>query len=66
MPDGDRRVRIVCEDRLTERFLINVCQRQKVGVLHVDVAPSGKGAASAWVRRRYPEFTPNPDLSRTG
>lgn len=56
MPDGGRRVRLVCEDRLTERFLSKVCQRQKVGILHVDVAPSGKGAASAWVRRRYPEF----------
>jgi len=56
MPDGDRRVRIVCEDRLTERFLRKACQRQKLGVLHVEVAPSGKGAASAWVRRKYPEF----------
>jgi hypothetical protein len=56
MAEGDRRVRIVCEDRLTERFLSKVCQHQKIGVLHVDVAPSGKGSASAWVRRRYPEF----------
>jgi len=56
MPDGDRRVRIVCEDRVTERFLIKVCQRQKISVLHVEIAPSGKGAGSAWVRRRYPEF----------
>jgi len=56
MPDRDRRVRIVCEDRLTERFLSKVCQHQKVGVLHVEVAPSGKGAASAWVRRKYPDY----------
>jgi hypothetical protein len=56
MPEGARRVRIVCEDRLTERFLTRVCQHQKLGVLRVDVAPSGKGAASAWIRRRYPEF----------
>lgn len=56
MPDGDRRIRLVCEDRLTERFLSKVCQRQKLGVLHVDIAPAGKGAASAWVRRKYPEF----------
>lgn len=56
MADGYRRVRIVCEDRLTERFLRKVCQRQGLGVLHVEVAPSGKGAASVWVRRKYPEF----------
>jgi hypothetical protein len=56
MPEGARRVRIVCEDRPTERFLRKVCQRQKIGVLHVEIAPSGKGAASAWVRRKYPEF----------
>ena len=56
MPEGARRVRLVCEDRMTERFLSKVCQRQKLGVLHVDIAPSGKGAASAWIRRRYPEF----------
>ncbi|TMQ10285.1 MAG: hypothetical protein E6J90_30075 [Deltaproteobacteria bacterium] len=56
MPEGVRRVRLICEDRLTERFLSKVCQRQKVSILHVEIAPSGKGAASAWVRRRYPEF----------
>jgi len=56
MPEGARRVRIVCEDRLTERFLSRVCQCQKLGILHVDVAPSGKGAASAWIRRKYPDF----------
>jgi len=56
MPEGARRVRLVCEDRLTERFLSKVCQRQKIGVLHVEIAPSGKGAASAWVRRKSPEF----------
>ena len=56
MPEGGRRVRLVCEDRMTERFLSRVCQRQKISVLHVDIAPSGKGAASAWVRRRYPDF----------
>ena len=54
MPEGTRRVRLVCEDRLTERFLSKVCQRQKIGVLHVDIAPSGKGAASAWVRTKVP------------
>jgi hypothetical protein len=56
MPEGDRRVRLVCEDRLTERFLSKVCQRQNISVLRVEIAPSGKGAASAWIRRRYPGF----------
>jgi hypothetical protein len=56
MPEGARRIRLVCEDRMTERFLTRVCRRQRMGVLHVDIAPSGKGTASAWIRRRYPDF----------
>ena len=56
MADRGQRVRLVCEDRLTEQFLSRVCQRRRIQVLHVEVAPSGKGAASAWVRRKYPAF----------
>jgi hypothetical protein len=55
MPDGNRRIRLVCEDRLTERFLSKICQRQQITVLRVDTAPYGRGDASAWVRRKYLE-----------
>src|SRR5262245_43722176 len=56
MPERARRVRLVCEDRLTARFLSKVCQRQNVSVIHVEIEPEGKRGDSAWVRRRYPEF----------
>ena len=48
-----RRMRILCEDRRTERFLRRLCERFGVQVLDVKIAPSGKGAASAWVRQHY-------------
>lgn len=46
-------MRILCEDRRTERFLRRLCERFGVQVLDVQIAPSGKGAASAWVRQHY-------------
>jgi hypothetical protein len=49
-----RRVRILCEDRLTERFLRRLCERFGVHVLESSVAPSGRGAASVWVKKQYP------------
>lgn len=50
---GQRRVRILCEDRRTERFVRRLCERHGVRVMDVEVAPAGKGAASAWVCRSY-------------
>lgn len=52
-PSGQRRVRILCEDRRTERFARRLCERYQVRIAAVDVAPDGKGAASAWVRNHY-------------
>lgn len=56
MARGQRRVWILCEDRRTERFLSRLCERYGVEVIDVKPAPSGKGAASAWVRRKYAEY----------
>lgn len=50
------RVRILCEDRRSERFLTRLCESHQVEVLTVDVAPAGIGAASAWVLERYPDL----------
>lgn len=52
MPDA-RRIRILCEDRRTERFLRRLCQRYDIRVLEYIVAPSGKGDASRWVQQQY-------------
>lgn len=52
MADG-RRVRLLCEDRRTDRFLRGLCKRFDVWVLESDVAPGGRGDASLWVRKRY-------------
>lgn len=52
-----RRVRILCEDRRTERFLCKLCAAHGVEVLDVHVAPAGRGAASAWVRSQYAKLT---------
>lgn len=52
MPEG-RRVRLLCEDPRTDRFLRKLCKRFNVWVLESDVAPNGRGDASVWVRRRY-------------
>lgn len=48
---------VLCEDKLTERFLRRLLaslgfdtQRR----IRFDCAPSGQGAAEAWVRKRYP------------
>lgn len=49
------RVRILCEDERSERFLRGLCDRQGIRVLEVINAPRGKGAASSWVSARYPE-----------
>jgi hypothetical protein len=53
MSDGFR-VRILCEDRRTERFLRGLCKRYGVEVVDVDIAP--EGCASAYVFKRYPAF----------
>lgn len=53
MPNG-KRIRILCEDRRTDRFLRRLCQRYKIRVLDSSVAPSGRGDASTWVKQQYP------------
>lgn len=53
MASRQRRVRILCEDRRTERFIRRLCQRFHVRVEGILIAPSGKGAASAWIRSNY-------------
>jgi len=55
MPSEGWRIEILCEDRRAERFLRRLCDRFRIRVLRVDVAPSGKGSAADWVLRRYPE-----------
>jgi hypothetical protein len=52
MPEGHR-VRLLCEDRRTERFLRKLCKHFNVWVLESEVAPDGRGDASVWVRTRY-------------
>lgn len=47
------RVRILCEDRRTERFIRRLCASRGIRVVDVDVAPKGKGDASVYVRSRY-------------
>jgi hypothetical protein len=53
MPSG-KRIRILCEDRRTERFLRRLCRRYDIHVLESNVAPSGRGDASVWVKQHYP------------
>ena len=53
MPSG-KRIRILCEDRRTERFLRRLCRRYEIQVLDAEVAPAGRGDASVWVKQRYP------------
>ena len=48
-----RRVRLLCEDRRTDRFLRALCKRFDLWVLESDVAPEGRGDASLWVRKHY-------------
>ena len=50
-----KRVYILCEDRMTERFLRNLCRRFSVKVVDANPQPSAEGAASAWVRKNYAE-----------
>ena len=50
------RVRILCEDRLSERFLRRLCEQHGVVVLDVTVSPKGRGSASDWVVGRYPDM----------
>ena len=47
------RINILCEDRRSERFLREACKARDIEVLDVKVAPSGRGAASAWVLEQY-------------
>jgi hypothetical protein len=49
------RLQLVCEDRLTERFVRRLCEEHGIELLRdgVHVAPSGKGAATAWVIDQY-------------
>ena len=49
------RLTILCEDRLTERFLRRLCERYHHQVQEVVVSPSGNGDASAWVKKQYAE-----------
>lgn len=56
MASDRRRVLLLCEDRRTERFLRRLCKRYGVDVIDAKPAPSGQGAASAWVRRKYAEY----------
>lgn len=55
MARSQRRVWILCEDRQTERFLRRLCERYGVQAT-VRPAPSGLGAAEAWVRNNYAEY----------
>lgn len=50
------RVRILCEDRRSERFLRGICAQHGLRVLSVDVAPFARGAASDWVLGRYADL----------
>jgi hypothetical protein len=56
MARSQRRVWILCEDRRTERFLRGLCKRYGIHVADVEPAPSGRGAAEAWVRRHYATY----------
>lgn len=47
------RVRLLCEDRRTERFLRALCKRRDTRVLESEIAPAGRGDASVWVVKRY-------------
>jgi hypothetical protein len=54
MTSGKRRLRILCEDRRTERFVRRLCERYRIQVVvPPEVSPHGKGAASAWVLASY-------------
>jgi hypothetical protein len=54
MAEGQRRLRLLCEDRRTERFIRRLCERYRIELMQPpEVAPVGKGAASAWVLRSY-------------
>ncbi|MBK6518439.1 MAG: hypothetical protein IPM79_17070 [Polyangiaceae bacterium] len=50
------RLDILCEDRRTERFVRQLCERSSIQVLEVHSAPSARGDASAWVRLNYPIY----------
>ncbi len=50
------RVRILCEDRLSERFLRRLCELNGIEVLDTEVAPKGGGSASQWVAVQYPRM----------
>jgi hypothetical protein len=57
---GDRKKmcgRVLCEDRRTERFIRHLLEARgyKIRRFNFVPAPSGRGAADAWVLARYPE-----------
>jgi hypothetical protein len=47
------RVVVLCEDAAQRDFAHSLCRRMGLRVLRTLAAPSGHGAASAWVRRNY-------------
>lgn len=48
------RLYVLCEDRWQERFVRQLLERYDIACLQVEIAPAGKGAGSAWVRKTYP------------
>lgn len=51
------RLRVLCEDRKTENLVRRLCDAWGVPSrdVRVSVAPSARGAASAWVNKNYSE-----------
>ncbi len=49
------RVRILAEDKRTERFFRKLLKQLGFGRLYFDTAPKGIGSAEAWVAKRYPD-----------
>src|SRR5262245_8435693 len=45
---------ILCEDRAQEHFVRKLCEELGHRPVGVVVAPSGRGSAEQWVRKRYP------------
>lgn len=47
------RVVVLCEDAAQRDFAHALCRRLELRIVHTLAAPSGHGAASAWVLRNY-------------
>jgi hypothetical protein len=47
------RIRLLCEDRAQEGLADRFCAARGIRIVKREVAPNGKGAASAWVLARY-------------